>query len=702
MADLVALATVFAVATWVGQQHLAAGNGRAIVEWELSPAVMVACGEGFTRPAVESAALREFLFRLRPSVTCAEAVGDEQVVPLPIAQSERYAIIAAGVAMRVAGTSWQTLDAYLGALFGVTMMLAYGLLRQLVAPALAVAGTAALIWSSQVTALLSFRDFGKAPMFFAAWLLLAAVVRRGCAPGRSRLALMAAVAGAVIGVGLGFRTDLMVCVPAFVVAILFVIPGADLPAMRAKGLALALFAIALVASGWPVLRSASAGSNSSHVVVLGLMQTFTQELGLEAPAYDLGAIYSDTFGATLIAAHAGLVRHDRQPLLYGSAAYDAAGGALLTDAARHFPSDVLTRFLAATSQVLEAPFTGTSRGDYLRIAPLNASAMSRLIGRARDLSLRGIEGRSVWLAVVLLLVLSGHSWRLGVWSAAAVLYFAGYSMLQFSRRHTFHLDLIGIGICLFAVQLVLAEGGRFVARWRNAPEPGIAKASPQSRASGIVVVMALGVTVFAVLWGAREWQQGHVRTLLDTTLAIAWDEVAVTPEPLKPSLLLDGGVRPTWQPIAAGDLDRWSSGVLLRVPRPARPGTSPSYQHGQQTEYLRVELTSACRSGVVSVVTAYSGSEPTAFRDYTRLFHVAVSDGVEPSRLLVPVFYHDGPAWTTFDGIAVPGDQAACLAAVFFARVPESVPFPILSAVLTPDWRHTRWYQRRKTGAVGG
>lgn len=682
------------MAAFVGDRFLAEGRSRAIVEWELAPAVMVACGEGFTRPAVESPALRDFLFHQRPSITCGDVGGGERLAPLPIAMSERYAIIAAGLAMRVAGVSWHTLEAYLGGLFGVTIVLAYALLRQLAAPALAAAGATALIWSSQVTALLSFRDFGKAPMFFAAWLLLACVIRGARAPRRSRFLLAAAAAGAVIGVGLGFRSDLMVCVPAFVITIVLVIPGIDMTELRSKGIALALFAITLIATGWPVVRSASGGSNGSHVVVLGLMQPFTQALGLEVPAYDLGSVYSDTFGVTLISAHAGLVAHNREPIVYGSAAYDAAGGTLLTDVARHFPADVLTRVLAATAQVLESPFTGPSRGDYLRIAPLNASTASRLIGRARDLALKSMEGRAIWLAVVVVLTLSWHSWRLGFWSTVFVLYFAGYSMLQFSRRHTFHLDLIGIGMAVLAVQLVVVEAPRLLARWRD-PLARV-PARRHSRWWGVVAVVIFGATVLAALSAARWWQQGHVLGLLDNTLAVEWDSVAAQSQPLTPSLLSNGGVRPMWQPILAGDTERWQSGVLLRVSRPERSGEAWSYQHGQQTEYLRVELRPACQSTVISIVTAYSGSEPTSYREYTRLFTIPVGDGAEPSRLLAPVFYRDGPDWTMFDGIAVPRDQASCVASIAFARTPEAIPFPILTAAMGPDWRTIPWYQQRR------
>jgi hypothetical protein len=693
--DIVALAIVFAVASFIGARFLSEGKSRALVEWELAPALMVSCGEGFTRPAVESPALQDFLHRRRPSVTCADVVVGERLAPLPIAQSERYAIIAAGLAMRVAGTSWQTLDAYLGALFGATMALAYGLLRQLVSPALAVAGVTALIWSNQVTALLSFRDFGKAPMFFAAWLLLAAVIRASRDSRRSRFLLASSAAGAVIGVGLGFRPDLMVCVPAFVIAILFVIPGFEMPALRSKGMALALFMVTLIAAGWPVLRSASGGSNSAHVVVLGLMQPFTQAMGIKPPAYDVGAIYSDTFAVTLVAAHAGLVGHNRHPLIYGATSYDAAGGALLADVARHFPADLLTRTLAATAQVLESPFTGPSRGEYLAIAPLNGSIVSRSIGRARDLALRWMEGRAVWLAVGALLILSWQSWQIGVWSAAFVLYFAGYSMLQFARRHTFHLDLIGIAILLLAIQWAVVEVSRRLSVSRTAPLQSTV--TRPSRTRGVVAMVLLAATVLTVLWGARRWQQAHVIGMLSSTLGVTWERVAANTESLEPSLFAAGGVRRMWQPIVAGDIERWRSGVLFRVPRPVRNGEALSYQHGQQSEYLRVELLPRCESEVVSVVTVYSGSEPTEYREYTRLFEIPVAPGADPSRLVAPLFYRDGDAWTTFDGIAVPRNQVACVSSIALAQAPEDVPLPILTAVMGPDWRTTPWYQQRRS-----
>ena len=83
-------------------------------------------------------------------------------------------------------------------------------------------------------------------------------------------------------------------------------------------------------------------------------------------------------------------------------------------------------------------------------------------------------------------------------------------------------------------------------------------------------------------------------------------------------------------------------------------------------------------------------------REYSRLYEVPVEPGSTASHLLLPVFYVDGAEWTNFDGLAVPGGQASCVTAIYRAPAPQRMPLPLLNAVLTPGWRDTTWYQRRR------
>ena len=125
---------------------------------------------------------------------------------------------------------------------------------------------------------------------------------------------------------------------------------------------------AFVAAGWPVLSSmAAGGNNSSHVILLGLTTSFDRTLDLEPPVYDVGNTYSDGYVYTLITTYAMVVQHERQPVAFGWARYDALGNRLLADLTMRFPADAMIRGLGATAQVLR------TRSTQLQVSMISAS-----------------------------------------------------------------------------------------------------------------------------------------------------------------------------------------------------------------------------------------------------------------------------------------------------------------------------------------
>lgn len=692
-AEIVILGALLAVSFTVASGFLSTSGAKTIVEWELAPAVVVACGGGFERPELESAALQAFLLRQADAVTCADAAGPT-VAPLPIARTERYSIYAAGLAMRLGGLSWRTLDRYFGFVFALTMLLAFGIFRLVSGPWLAAAGVVALVWSTQVVALLSFRDFGKQPAFFALWLGLGWMIKRGLEGNSARLLLPAAVMGAALGIGLGFRVDVLVFLPIVAGVLAVIVPRFDRAELQAKAVALGVFLIAFLATGWPLLGSMSEGSNGAHVAALGLMSPYTRELGLDQPPYDIGDTHSDEFVRLTIATHAGLVQGDDRPVFLGSPAYDAVGAGYLADVARHFPADMLIRGLSATAQVIASPFEEASRQGYLYVVPFSASPSFQAIGEWRAAVLKPLEGKALWLAALVFALVFRRNWRLGLLGALLVLYFSGYSMLQFSRRHTFHLDVIGIGLALVSVRLIADWVRPWVPRATGpAPED---RSAPGWSGRGVVIVVCLVAALGGTLVATRWWQQRHVRGLIEQTLAANWDDAHAVAEPLTDSMMADGQPRPTWRAVPGFNVDRWAPGVLFRVPRPTGATRALLSRNALQSEYLRLDLSAQCSTATVSIVAAYSGSEATLQREYSRLYEVPVEPGSTASHLLLPVFYVDGAEWTNFDGLAVPGGQAACVTAIYRAPAPQRMPLPLLNAVLTPGWRDTTWYQRRR------
>lgn len=667
-ADLQLVLIIGVTAAMAGARYLEANRFRSMVEWELGPAAMMACGRGFMAPDAAPPALTAFLLREQEAVSCDLVSRAAAVAPPAVSMGERHAISLASLALRWGSLSWRTVDAYMGALFGLSMSLAWGIFRLATGRTLALAGVIMLAWSNQLPALASFRDYGKQPAFYAVWLAAGWLLWRGRAGAGRALYLPSAAAGLLVGAGLGVRVDLLVCVPAVLGVLLFGIAGWDRPALLAKTRAAAIFLAAGLAAGAPTLLSMSRGSNSAHVVVLGLLQSFDQTLGLEPAPYGIGDTYSDLFGYTVIAAHADLVQRVTVPVSYGSAEYDRVGGRLLSDLAAWFPADVMIRGLAATAQVIRYPFDGYARGSHRTVAPFNESYWFAKTGEWRDRILAFAEGRELLLALLVLLIVSIKDWRLGLTGAALVLFFCGYAMLQFSRRHTFHLDLIPIGLAL-----LLVDGARVMAmsvagQLRTGGLVGWPGAAGRMRA-GLLAIVMVSLGTWALIAGARWWQQRHVVQLVERTLDLPWVEWVATPEPLTPS----PNVTRAWPAEPA---------VLLRMDRPEAP------PRRVQTEYLRIEVGPACGQRAIQVVPWYAGSG-----DFSQALRVAV-DAEGESQVMAPVYYQDGPDWTRFEGVAIAAAQAACVRGVRRAADPRAVPLPVLQLALAPGWREWPWYQQ--------
>lgn len=658
--------------------------------WELGPAVMVACGAGFVQP-LETAPLQEFLFRTSDRISCDAVDRRGATHPALFALGERYAIHAAGLALRIGGLSWQTLDAYQGLLFGLTMGLAYGVFRLVAGPALAALGTVALVWSDQVLALLSFRDFGKAPAFFALWLVLGWMISRNIERASPKLLTSAVLAGLLVGIGIGFRIDVLVFVPAILAVALLAVPGFDRRSLGTKALAGALFIMVSIGIGAPILAPMSNGSNSSHVVVLGLMREFTRNLGLEPPSYDVGDHYSDSQAFSLITAHAGRVNDGGAGPRFLSPGYDAAGSQFAAEMARRFPADAMVRALGATAQAIRYPFDGASRGEYLRIVPFNESPVFRAVGLARSAALKAVEGWALLFAGLVLVVVALRSARAGAVGVGLVFYFCGYSMLQFSRRHSFHLDLVSIGLYVIAARMSIEWGRGIMA---TSPAVAMRDARRVLAGSSRIAAVALAVVVAAagLLWTARWYQQRQVVGALEQTLALPWSAVPLVLEPFAPPVDLDGRLLEPWLGRAESHREHWQSAALFRLAGPSADWQSPPGDDRVSVDYLQVDVSADCAVPNVAVGLVYTAPESAFYRPYTRVIDVPVTQGVEHSRLLTPAFSHrEG---TIFQGVAILKAQISCLRGISKVARVAAVPLPLLTAVLAPAWREGLWYQR--------
>src|SRR5262249_52012232 len=193
------------------------------------------------------------------------------------------------------GMSWRGIWAVTALLHGLTVAACYALFRVWVSSPFAAAGAAFMCVSPIVLVqLANIRDYSKVPFFVAA-LALTAVVAVRPLQRRARIAASAA-AGAIVGIGFGFRTDLIVVVPLFVASVALFAGHRPWTGLADNARAVAAFLLAAIITSAPILlRVSGGGSNPYHVFLLGYTDPYRATLRLNVPPYDMGLTYSDQY-----------------------------------------------------------------------------------------------------------------------------------------------------------------------------------------------------------------------------------------------------------------------------------------------------------------------------------------------------------------------------------------------------------------------
>jgi hypothetical protein len=689
-ADAVLVAAIAIASSQLALSYITQTDARTLIDWELTPAVMSACGHGFVAAGGVNAARVDFLLRRRRSITCGEfAWGGAPATLPPIASANRYSIYGTALALRLGGLSWTTVDWYVSGLFGASMAFFYALFRTAVGRALAVAGVIGVALSTlpEVSVL---RDFIKLPIFAALWLATARVVRSGFQRGPRAALVPMIVGGVLLGLGTGLRMDTLVFLPVFVALNLLVLPGWDKPALRDKLIGAGAFVLAFGIVGGPIVRTLGGGSNSAHVILLGQMRPFDLRLGVASAPYDAGSHYSDGYVYTMTVAHHQMRGARTTPTL-ATAEYDAAGMRLLRTLAIHAPADVGTRMIGATMQVFRYLFDWRIREQAADMPIVARSAFLSGVAKWRSRVLSVAEGREFVIAVLVLVLASAVSWRLTVAAMLLVLYFCGYSMLQFSRRHAFHLDVIPVFMLLLAIQLPLWLARDYLRAHREGRHRLVLRAYGRALGRGAVAVLAVVTAIAALMFAARAYQQRRMTAVVDATLAGPWVEMKVAETPLAPLITVEGAPIPVWADIYNPEPDTWRSAILLAIdaaglPQDEAGGTAI------QPLYFMVELNGTCGAAELMIAPVYTSATRTFDHDYSRLFRVPARAD-RPSRLLLAAYVHTGTPWNRFEGFAVPAAQRGCVGAIRRAVDPSGLPLPVLSIALGPDWREQPLYQ---------
>lgn len=241
-ADILAVAVVAALAGAIGHSAISAVGPGSFYQSLYEPAVQMACGHGFTNFDDAQPQLDAFLATGDDgSYRCPDRAPTADSGQLGYDQAaSRYLMTAVSRTWQLTEISWASLVPLFVLLFVSTSVAAYGLLRLLSPPAVAALGASVFAVSPlQFSMLPELRDYSKAPFLLAAFLVTGLLIRSPVS--RRRALALAATAGLVTGVGYGFRSDLTLVVPLFLMAVFLFWPGGPFRDWVTRGLALVLF-----------------------------------------------------------------------------------------------------------------------------------------------------------------------------------------------------------------------------------------------------------------------------------------------------------------------------------------------------------------------------------------------------------------------------------------------------------------------------
>lgn len=475
-------------------------------------------------------------------------------------------------------------------------------------------------------------EYAKAP-FFAACLLGIGLLVRARLP-RPVAYGVALATGLAVGVGLGFKPDVLVFAPFGVIALALFAAVGDAPRPAPRWLLVCAYVIGVAVAGGPTIRLHFFDEHRSLLpvqVLGGMAPVFVQQYA-EPAIYNYGVMFDDDYVIAQINSYNQRVNGSAEFGLFFTQVLQRGALDLVTRLWRTFPGDVVLRVYAAVLQVFQF-----------------------------------VPGGAV-LAVIVLVGLCRVDIRLALWVGFVLAYMVGYVSLVFAPKHYFHLEFVP----WWFAGCVAHYGVSAISRALRGSRGEAASSGPRHS-----WVMVAGMVALAIVTGggalalARGHQDGEVRELLTGYLQpdrFDWTETVSDAASSAPRLLVPAGVA----------LD--ANVMPVEGSITGRTFTSPHVQ----TDYLalRVQCLGAASADVVAVYR-----RPIAWRD---ALAVPCERAGQDWTVMWPVYQH--LPYQVFDGFEVPDAGALRVQALGKAHSVEAFPL-LLRLRLPEDWARRALHQ---------
>jgi len=430
------------IAVIVGVTYFKFGfaNGE-FYQREFMPAVLYACGNGFTNIDNIPPSLNSFLQLNTSTFSCSDLPIDlEYAEPNNFQVYARYLILCTSIVWWFTGVSWDAII-YLCSLLLIISCIAGFVLFRLVMGRLASFGATLFLYTHLDPYVNHLRDYSKVPFsLIIIAILLYLVISKF--DGKKLLAC-SVICGITLGLGYGFRSDLIIFIFPFVGTVCFFLDGKLTQNLLWKGGGLTIFFLALYLSVLPILLggSAATGSSTVHVILLGLMTHFDSHVGIIPSIYDWGHHYNDGYISAVVAEYGVRVLEKEGDIPLGSAVYDDVSLYFYLEILKTYQADMLTRFASVVYQIIDLPIVRTELLAKFSIKPEVGSGPDIAIGILNSFS-------SYFVSIALLMVIS-RNLRIGLFLLVATMYLGGVPFFQYQERHFFYLAVLPIMATFF-------------------------------------------------------------------------------------------------------------------------------------------------------------------------------------------------------------------------------------------------------------
>lgn len=620
--------------------------------------VYFACGHGLQHPGSVSPKLLAFLLRENLTFDCADLEPVTKLGPpgLFVVIQIYFSWIVALI-WRISSVSYLALWPLVGFVVGFYSAGCFVLLRMFFKRIPAAAGALFLTFSPVgLPIVISLRDYGKAPFFIWAVAFLILALR---ASSLRKIVLYAAASGLMVGIGCGFRADLIILLPIGTTTLLIAFER-RLLAMRA--LAACVYMAIAFASAFPILSAGNSGTHGS-VIIQGMSDPFRAYLGLESSLYSFGDKYSDELVLSSIAADEAPKFADWQAG-EGRPVYGVSQATTLSGQnwERFFPlfvADFVTQAFKSAGWIVGFP--ALAAGD----RPPDPG-YSVMMGPPISVVLKPVYSLLAhpwmpWLGLAGMVVFFWRIWSKSKSEAIGLAFLFGtlltYPVVQFSVRHVFHLEFIWLLAMLSILQFPFAAG--------------VLRSSAVSFFVTLIGAAAFALTVYLLLVNHQEAQlRVHLEALLanDRQLIARARGVDVGEHVHIPL------------PVPA------VHEAILRSPpdsmTPRIAGIGIQWEVASAADRLLFTFLGNGCSDKIKVSANYSKTDDV-WQPMDHTYGLLANQPANGARLLVPAFYRPTQHLSSFD---VTGISSGC--EVKLERITGETVFPALFSVVLPaNWK---------------